>query len=65
MTSPTPATPQRPPSEWMVEYRPEKRTFAYGIDRYLSEEVLAECLVEDYLTKQQAEWICSTLNAAP
>jgi hypothetical protein len=64
----TPPTPQRPPSERGVTYHPAKRpglsTIRYGIDRYLGEEELAECLVEDYLTKQQAEWICATLNAA-
>jgi len=62
MTTPT---PQRPPSEWMVEYRPEKRSFAYGIDRYLLDEKLCECLVEDYLTEDQAKWMCKALNKTP
>jgi hypothetical protein len=49
----------------MVEYRPEKRSFAYGIDRYLLDEKLCECLVEDYLTEDQAKWMCKALNKTP
>lgn len=59
-------TPQRPPSEQGVTHRPaERRPRSYGIDRYLGETLLEFPLVEDYLTQQQAEWICATLNSAP
>ena len=58
----------RPIYEQSVIYKPALRSKSrdsYGIDRWFEGENLEDVLVEDYLTKEQAEWMCEVLNQAP
>ena len=57
--------PERPPRHQSVVFHPAKRSFAYGIDRFLDGVKLDECLVEDYLTEEEADWMCELLNLVP
>lgn len=60
-----PIIPERPPRHQNVAFHPAKRTFAYGIDRYHGGTRLDDPLVEDYLTEDEAIWMCNLLNLPP
>jgi hypothetical protein len=61
MTS-SPIIPDRPPRHHNVAFHPAKRSFAYGIDRYLGGTKLEVSLVADDLTEDEAIWMCNLLN---
>jgi hypothetical protein len=59
---------QRPITERGVIFKPalrSERLDSYGIDRWFNDENLEDVLVEDFLTKEQAEWMCEVLNKTP
>jgi hypothetical protein len=58
----------RPRTKQGVIFKPalrSERLKSYGIDRWFQGENLEDVLVEDFLTKEQAEWMCEVLNANP